>query len=323
MASIFLKGKKWYVQTCTDGVKKQISLRTSDKKIAQYRKNEIENQIALGESPIFRKKISAIGCFEAFKQSREGILTANTQRTDHHRLDLLLQNVPTLAHITEQRLKDHLDARIKAGISHRTANHTIRAVKTFLSFCVRNKHIKENPIRFMRMYPIDQAEPRFLSSTEVKLLIDEAKNSTIYPLILTAIYTGMRFGELDRLRWEDVNWEDNTITIMKSKTKKFRKIPIHPEWKAVMYPMRGSGSCFKIQNHKWIDRKLTEIRGKLEIHHFRFHDLRHTFASLMIKGGVDLLTVSKFLGHSNTRTTEIYAHLYQDHTQDAMKKFCL
>ena len=126
----------------------------------------------------------------------------------------------------------------------------------------------------------------------------------------------MRFGELQRLAWDDIDFEANEITVPPGKIKRYRKIPIHPELRAALYPIQGSGRCFDLSDYDKFDGKFKKFQEGMK--YFRFHDLRHTFASLMIHAGADLLTVSKLLGHTNTRTTEIYAHLYPNHAAQAI-----
>lgn len=201
-----------------------------------------------------------------------------------------------------------------------TANHTIRGIKTFLNFCVKRKYLLENPIKSMEKYPTETKEPRFLSSKEIRLLLEVSREFEAYPIIAIALYTGMRLGEIGRLDWNDINYQDNTITIQKSKSKKFRRIPLHPNLKAILGPQKSSGAIFMYKRYTQLDWVLKCIRKRMDIPHFRFHDLRHTFASMMIKSGADLLTVSKILGHSAIQTTMIYAHLYDDHVKTAVNK---
>jgi integrase len=172
----------------------------------------------------------------------------------------------------------------------------------------------------MPRYPVFEKEHRFLSHDEIKTLLAVSKSLKMHPIIASAIYTGMRLGELQNLTWEDIDFKHNMITVQKSKSKKFRKIPLHTGLRKILYPLNGSGPCFDTNGFYWQIFHLRKKLKKAKLKRFRFHDLRHTFASMMIKSGVDILTVSKLLGHSSVVVTQIYAHLYQDHIKDAMKK---
>lgn len=325
MACLYPRGKTFWIIYYKDGKKIQRSLKTTDKRVAQYRKNEIEMSLARGESPLPDLAATASQCLDAFKKSRAGIISDQTEKTDIPRIREFIKDsgISKIRDITEEKLKAHLDKRIlNDGISNMTANHTIRAMKTFLSFCVRKNYISESPIKHMTKYPIDQKEPRFLSSDEIRALVSAAEGSPIRHLVLTAVYTGMRLGEIERLTWDDIDFESGTITVLKSKSKKFRKIPLHKELRAeLLLIKKNGGAFFDPMTRKALDWQFELIKNKMiSVPHFRFHDLRHTFASMMIKSGVDIYTVSRFLGHSGVAVTERYSHLYQDHANEAMKR---
>ena len=325
MASLFLRGNIYWVLYYESGKKIQHSLKTRDRKVAQFRTNEIENRLAQGESPLLDASITSQECFDEYKQSREGVIAKQTSAVDHPRIQKVIDDgkIVLIKNFTESTLKAYLDNRLRVQeIGRVTANHIIRASKTFLAFCVRRHYAAENSLRFMRRYPVDKIEPRFLSSEEVKALLAEAESNEIYPLILAAVYTGMRLEELERLLWEDVDFAQNTITVTKSKSGSFRKIPIHKELKSELLKNRKkTGPCLTDKRRSFIYRRFADIlEGLKDTQRFTLHDLRHTFASMMIKSGVDIYTLSKLLGHSSVQTTEIYAHLYDDHQQEAMAK---
>lgn len=323
MASLYTRNEWYWLSYYESGRRKQLPLHTKDKKVATFKKNEIENKVAIGDSPLPNHKQPIITVFDEFKEQRKGILSEDHQHNDHYLINRFITDAKIyyLKQITEATLKKHLDERITNGISNRTANHCIRAINTFMNFCVKRKHIIENPIKDIARYPVDLKEPRFLTSSEVNLLLSIAEPSVIYLPVALAVFTGMRQGEILRLDWNDIDFKNCVITVNISKTKKFRKIPLHHRLKSILEPYsKESGLIFdhKLRLLEW---EFTKIKRQMpNVAKFRFHDLRHTFASLMIKGGADILTVSKLLGHSTISTTQIYAHLYQDHYQDSIKK---
>lgn len=323
MPSLYIRPPKngWYWLSYYEaGKRRQVPLHTKDKKIANYKKNEIENRLHMGENPLPDKSLTAITAFEEFKRARIGRIAAKTNQTDNHRIEIFIKSagITKLSSINDKRLKDHLDKRIvDFGISCRTANHTIRIIKTFLTWAVKNKMIASNPVMHMQKYKINAKEPRFLTPEEVRKAITAARGTRIELLVPAAVYTGMRFGELDRLEWQDIDFKAMIIDVKLSKPGKFRKVPLHPDLASMLAPYKGPGKCFNTTGFSHVWETLRQAAG---LGHFRFHDLRHTFASLLIKSGVDIYTVSKLLGHGQVTTTQIYAHLYQDHIQDAVKK---
>lgn len=324
MASIFQRGKTFWIQYYLNGKRIQKTLKTRDRKIAKYHKNKIENELAQGDSPIAINPITPQIALDEFHQNRSGRVSAGTVESDRPRLQWFIDSLKnkSLSSVTEANVKKHIDKLIEEkDISAMTANHNIRIIKTFLNFCVKRKYIQENPIQHMPKYKVNTVEQRYLSEDEIRTLFAIARETRLYLLILTAIYTGMRFGELDRLQWEDVDFKENNIRVVISKSGKFRNIPIHPVLRKELEEHRmKSGKVINTTHFQGLFDDIRKECVKNGVQHFRFHDLRHTFCSLLIKNGVDIVTVSKLAGHTTIKTTMTYAHLYQDHVKEAIQK---
>jgi len=138
------------------------------------------------------------------------------------------------------------------------------------------------------------------------------------PLVLISLNTGMRRGEVFSMTWEDVDFLERTITITAktAKGRREREIPMNAtaSWvlKTWRDQMRGkTGLVFpgktgaRMDN---VDSSWRKVLSKAGLVGFRWHDLRHTFGSQLIRHGVDLETVRDLLGHSDIRTTQIYLH---------------
>lgn len=319
MASIYQRNGRWWICFYENGRKIQRSLKTKSKIQAKYLKNEIENRLSSGETLFLNKKIDVNEAFAEFRQYRQSRISRKAQAADHYRIKKFIADagIRFLSDISQQNLRAHLDERI-ADISKQTANHTIRAVKTFLNFCVKNKYLKENPISGFGMYAIDKKAPRFLDEGEIQQLLTAARGSSIEIVILTAIFTGMRLGEILRMDWQDIDLDGGVIHIPISKSKRFRNVPMHPVLRESLLEHKNAGQDMKF-NENFVGFQFKQIRKKSGIlRHFRFHDLRHTFASLLVKRGVDIYRVSKLLGHTSIKTTEIYAHLRDEDLKTAV-----
>jgi integrase len=153
----------------------------------------------------------------------------------------------------------------------------------------------------------------------------------LHPMIATALYTGMRKGELFGLRWIDVRLEQSAIDVMRSyklapKSGKPRHVPLHAElapilrgWKkrcprtaeGLVFPVDGNmGTSYDMLG---IDELLTAAECHEPTDGKPWHMLRHTFASHFIMAGGNILTLQKLLGHSSLTMTMRYAHLAPDH----------
>lgn len=170
---------------------------------------------------------------------------------------------------------------------------------------------------------IEKKKERFLTEEELATLDEVLKAQEVAkitsPYSLAAIrmlmYTGCRLSEILTLKWDDAFLREGYIHLKDSKTGE-KRIPLNESAKGVLaglnqkkgnsYIFVGSkpGTCLVTLQDAW-----SKIRSLANLEDVRIHDLRHTFASLAIKQGVDLYTVSKLLGHKNIATTTRYAHL--------------
>ena len=149
------------------------------------------------------------------------------------------------------------------------------------------------------------------------------------PIILLALNLGCRRGELFKLEWSDIGLDRRQITIRgeSAKSGKTRHIPLNTEAQAVLTQWRkqggGQGLVFPGRSGKPLDninsawRRLMKDSGLVA---FRFHDLRHTFASKLVMAGVDLNTVRELLGHADIAMTLRYAHLAPAHKAAAVER---
>ena len=142
----------------------------------------------------------------------------------------------------------------------------------------------------------------------------------LHPLVLLTMNTGMRRGEVLSLKWDQVQLGSNpglTVTASYSKSNKTRHIPLHSEVLAVLkkWKAQGSGEGWVFPNpntgHRIqkLRRSWPNLLEQADIQNFRFHDLRHDFASRLVMARIDLYRVKDLLGHSTIQMTEKYAHL--------------
>lgn len=149
------------------------------------------------------------------------------------------------------------------------------------------------------------------------------------PMILLSINTGLRRGEIFSLRWENVNLERALITIEGSyaKSGKTRHIPLNSEALSILKAWSKQTDNHNLVFHNKnglrfdnIKKGWTNILTAANIKNFRWHDLRHHFASRLVMAGVDLNTVRELLGHSDMDMTLRYAHLAPEHKANAVEK---
>ena len=150
------------------------------------------------------------------------------------------------------------------------------------------------------------------------------------PLVIVSLNTGMRRGELFALTWESVDLQGGRITVhgATAKSGRTRHIPLNAEALDVLRGWREQSRTqdrtrFPGQERRSFNnvrRSWEGVLRKADIAGFRWHDLRHTFASKLVMAGVDLNTVRELLGHSDYAMTQRYAHLAPEHKAAAVAK---
>jgi len=149
----------------------------------------------------------------------------------------------------------------------------------------------------------------------------------VEPIVLLVMNTGMRKGEILSLEWEQVDLLNRNLTVTSenSKSKKSRHIPLNGEafetLSEILKSTKNKKFVFESEPgipFKDIKKGFSAILKDAEIEGFRFHDLRHHFASKLVMAGVDLNTVRELLGHSDLKMTLRYAHLAPEHKAAAV-----
>ena len=202
-----------------------------------------------------------------------------------------------------------------------SANRMLTILKAILNKAYYDELVDDNTA-WKRVKPFENAdEPivRFLTEGECGRLINTCEPN-FRLLVKAALFTGARYGELSNLKFEDVNLETSQIFIRPSKSGKGRHIPLSDEG-LDFFESLTIGKCYgdvvftrsdgSVWGKDYQHRPLKEACDKAKINPtIGFHELRHTYASLLAQRGADLLTISKLLGHADTRiTSRHYAHL--------------
>lgn len=258
-----------------------------------------------------------------------------------------------IASISRLDFDDFKAQRMRDGLHPSTINRDMDRIKAALSQAVEWKLLDANPLRGLkRLRRGIEDRVRFLSKPEEKALRkaldarDAAASARrtsgnawraergqdalpaikgyaghLTPMVLLALNTGMRRGELTQLTWADVNIAGKLLTVRAgyAKSGKARHLPLNAEALTVLRALRkarpGDGRLFDITA---VTKSWDGICASAKLVDFRFHDLRHTFASKLVMAGVDLNTVRELLGHGDIKMTLRYAHLAPEHKRAAV-----
>lgn len=207
------------------------------------------------------------------------------------------------------------------GLSSSRGNNIRTVFNGILNDAVGDKLISENPFKFVKRFESDHVEIYPFRLDEVNLLIDSA-DGFFKNMVSLAFFTGMRTGELMALRWDDIDWHRNAIIIRhsvrggkKGKCKTVgsrREIEMLPRAKKalkdqylitglknqeVFLNTRGDGFA---HSNSLSDRYWHALCKKCDLPKRDFYNTRHTFATLMVSHGEDILWVANMLGHTDT-----------------------
>ena len=230
-----------------------------------------------------------------------------------------------LKELTQQELERFLNKRMeRKKHSPSTRNRHLAHLSSMFNKGKEWGLATENPAS--RINPLREvgARMRFLVEGEITRLL-KAASKKLRSLLITALHTGMRKGEIVNLKWPDVDFKNKIITVQESKSGKKRMIPMD---ETLYEALRVLPSRFKrgyifpspVKPDKpWYDfrKRFESAKQKAGIDDFRFHDLRHTFASHLAMNGVDIKTVQELLGHASLTMTMKYAHLAPDHPPES------
>ncbi len=202
----------------------------------------------------------------------------------------------------------------KAFVTEATINRELAVLKTIFAKAVLWGYAHRNPVKEVRLFKEERTPIKILTPEERRQLF-EAAPEFLRPVLLFALKTGMRQGEIFKLKWKEVDLTHETISVTHTKSKKLRQVPIHPELGAMLRGLpRKSEYVFadehgRPQTPEGRFRKAFErLRDSLGLD-LTFHMLRHNFASELIARGADTRTVQEYLGHSSLRMLERYAHV--------------
>ncbi len=318
---LYRRGKFFWFSVTQNGKRIQYSTGSDNRKLAEriYAKALTEIQ----EGRWFEKqKAKSI----LFAELVEKYLVRHCKSRDEHTVKKLLPVFGhlTLAEITTDLVADYREERLKS-VQPATVYQELSLMRRMFNVARREwKWLKENPVADLSFSIGNRnARERWLSVEEEKLLLESASNPKwLRSLLIVALHTGMRRGEILNLTWKDIDFVSRAIRVLKSKNGEKRTIPMS---QTVLMTLKSygrvvdiSGTVFPVavRSLREAYRKTLEKAG---IEDFRFHDLRHTFATRLVQNGVDLYKVKELLGHKTIVMTMRYAHHYPESLRSSVE----
>jgi len=224
---------------------------------------------------------------------------------------------------------DAFAAHLTPKVESASVNRCLTILKTMLKSAVRWGFLEKSPAEKAEKLREKPATIKTLTEEESRqlLMVTTGTHKGIYTC---ALYTGMRRGEIFALTWEQIDLEAGWITVDRStegttKSGKIRYIPIAPELKIILQDQKKTGPLVFPSPHGTPYQRIKETFTRhLERAGIKkvipFHGLRHTFATLFYKKTRDIIALKEILGHSDIKTTLIYATINKDTLKGHMER---
>ena len=212
-------------------------------------------------------------------------------------------------------------------ITKTTINHYLKVLKRLFNIAIEWGYAKENPVKQVKFYSEKDTQKERILTEEEEIRLLEAASGHLRLILVVALNTGMRRGEILNLTWNRIDLEKRLIQVVNTKSGRNRVIPINDVLFEVLSGM-GKRSEYIFHNpetgrpYKTVRRSFETACRRAKIEGLRFHDLRHTFASRLVERGVDIVRVKELLGHSSVKITERYTHSNQEERRKAVELLC-
>jgi integrase len=241
-----------------------------------------------------------------------------------------------LAELTAQHIDAYKAKRLRE-VSPVTVHIELRTLRSVLNVARRWKMLETDPCDGVSLPQLPERAPLALTREDFEKLISCIRENWLRELVIFAVQTGMRRGELLNLKWSSIDFERRLVTVetsatFKTKAGRRRVVPLSDSALDLLRSKFGkSPSEFVFTlNEKpifadWAGHLFKRYvrEARLSNPQFRFHSLRHSFASWLIERSVPIYQVKVLLGHANVRTTEQYSHLAASELHGAVNMIAL
>jgi len=324
--TLYKRGNIWWAYVYIDGERHPKSTGTSNRRHAQSIGQAFEEELNLKRHQMPKLKPEMTVDQLAALFISEGLAKAYSLDRLQHVLPFF--GTMKLAEVDKSAVRKYRKERHEVStIKVATANRDIAVLRRVLYFGVEEGYIATNPIARLQMERERKTKRPVLSVRE-ELLLFPAASEHLRKIVICALDTGMRRGEILAQLWEDIDFDNRILYVSHSKTPEgeMREIPLTSRLYDLLFSMKQEkglvftfdGEGLKTVKTAW---KATLRRSKLR--HFRFHDLRHTFNTRLTVANVMQEVRREIMGHTMRKSRDVndgYTHIELPEKRDAIRK---
>jgi integrase len=270
-----------------------------------------------------------------------GAIKASSKEYRRKTVKYLFRSWPQLegsppAKVTELECR-HWAAEYREKFSETLFNNTLDTLRHLFNLAIERGMIARNPAAGVEKVRVPQKKLELPSRDQFHAIVVEIRNAgSGYSagngdLVEFLAYSGLRASEAAAVRWQDVDLERGRIYVAPGKNSQSRFVPILDSMRDLLARMKADPRWFKVEDRRkggcvlsvtTCDEALTAACAKVGVHRLVRHDLRHLFATRCIESGVDIPTVSRWLGHRDggALAMRTYGHLRDEHSQSMAAK---
>jgi len=334
MASIYKRNNTYYIKFYEHGRRVRRSLGTSNRNKALKLKEQIERQLAAGT---YVADVLDTGIATFWTEYLEWAKLHKRPKTIEVETMFWNQFVgyckpAKLGDVTTRDVERFKAKRVRDGLKPQSINNALRHLQAIYNYAHKLGYYSgHNPFQGVQRFKLEKNPPRFLKKKEIDRLVEiaAAHGQDIHFVFALGIYAGLRKNEIVNARWDWFDFDQRLITLSARdnfhlKDAESRTIPLHEKLGEILLPYREEEGFIFVPDkdqpgkHRYryeFKRAFHTVTKKAGLEWVTPHVLRHTFASQLAIAGVSLYKISKWLGHSDVKTTQIYAHL-QTHDED-------
>lgn len=217
-----------------------------------------------------------------------------------------------------------------------TVNLELRTLRAFFNTAVRWKLLNKTPFD-VQLLRVPETHPTFLTKMDIQKLLNLIEEKWLKEVIIFAVTTGLRRGELVNLKWQSVDLSRKLIYVessptFRTKAGRMRIIPLNDTAVYILQSKQKkniSEYVFSVNGHPLFAPWITHLfkryvrKAKLDNQNIHYHSLRHSFASWLAQDGVSVYVIKDLLGHSDVKTTQVYSHLQPENLHNEVNKISI